>query len=52
MRAVCNQIEQLRPNLDGGVRPCGVKVSIWLYPDGRLREIETAPVFKAVGARR
>jgi hypothetical protein len=46
-QTVSEQIEALRPMLDGIRKPSGFRVAVWLNPDGRVREIEAEPVFKS-----
>lgn len=43
--AVTRHLDALRPVLDGACRPSGVRVAVWLLPDGTIREVETTPVF-------
>ena len=51
-RDVAEQIEALRPILDGARKPSGLRIALWLSPSGTMREIETQPVFKVQGERR
>lgn len=51
-QAIGHQLDALRPVLDGACRPNGLRIAVWLLPDGTLREIETTPVFKKTGERR
>lgn len=51
-QAIGHQLDALRPVLDGNCRPNGIRIAVWLLPDGTLREIETAPVFTKKEVRR
>lgn len=51
-QAVTKHLDMLRPVLDGACAPNGVRIAIWLLPDGTLREIETTPVFRTAGGKR
>jgi hypothetical protein len=47
LAAITASVERLRPILDGPVSPSGLKIALWLYPDGKLREIEVTTAYKA-----
>lgn len=44
-QAISRQLSSLAPVLDGACRPSGLRIAVWLLPDGTLREIEASPVF-------
>lgn len=45
-RVMAEQLEALRPMLDGVRKPNGFRCAAWLNPDGTMREVELEPVFK------
>lgn len=51
LKAITASVERLRPVLDGPIRPSGLKIALWLNPDGKLREVETTPTYKSTGPR-
>jgi hypothetical protein len=45
-RALAEQVDSLRPVLDGARKPSGLRCAVWFNPDGTMREVELEPVFK------
>lgn len=50
-QTISDHLEAIRPSLDA-CRPVAVRIAVWLLPDGTIREIETAPTYKASGGKR
>lgn len=51
-RALCEQVEALRPLYDGPRPPDSLRTVVYLLPDGRIRRIEVTPGFTVEVAKR
>ncbi len=50
--ALCAQVDLLASHLDGYPRPTGLRATVYLHADGRIRKVEASPVFEMEGAKR
>lgn len=50
-RAVADQLEALRPVIDGARKPNGFRIHVRLGREGKMAEMTVEPAFKVYGER-